>query len=584
MITAKRADFRQIGDRFGISPMLARLMINRDLETEEEMKSYLYGSLSDLPEPELLKDADKAAQILLEKIREGAPIRIISDYDVDGVCSNYILYKGLKRCGATVDYRIPDRIEDGYGINEHLIRRAAEDGIDTILTCDNGISASDQVDCALGLGMTVIITDHHDIPYTREGDKVSWNIPGASAVVNPKQTDCAYPFKNICGAVVCYHLVEILYDRCGIPSKEMEDYLSFAALATVCDVMPLRDENRILVREGLARMKNTSNTGLHALLEITGYLRRRINAYALGFVIGPCINASGRLATAKEAMDLLLCEDREMALEMAQKLVALNNERKEMTAEGVKEAIDWLEETGHCEDKVLVVYLKDCHESIAGIIAGRVREHYNKPVFVLTRGKEGIKGSGRSIENYHMFREMTGVKDCFIRYGGHPMAAGLSMEEDRIGELRLRLNQNTDLKEEDFIRKVRIDIALPFSYVTEDFIGELTLMEPFGTGNEKPLFARKNLALSGLKILGTSGRCSRMTLTDEEGIRMEAVWFGESDRLREEIADKYGSETLSRLMQGLPSGVRMHAAYYPQLNEWRGVRKIQLVIQNYILL
>ena len=584
VITAKRADFNAIAARYKITPMLARLMRNRDLVTDDEMYAYLYGSLKDLPAADLLKDVDKAADILMEKIHEGKRIRIISDYDVDGISSNYILYTGLSRCGAKVDYRIPDRIEDGYGINEHLITQAGEDGIDTILTCDNGIAAADQISYAQSLGMTVVVTDHHDIPYEEAGDKLIYRLPPAEAVVNPKREDCPYPDKNICGAVVCFKLIEVLYGKCGISSVETEHFLPFAALATVCDVMPLKGENRILVREGIKRMTETENTGLRALLEVTGSLDRKITGYTLGFIIGPCINATGRLSTAREAMELLLCQDREEALARAELLYRLNNERKEMTVKGVEEAISYVEEKGHTRDKVLVVYLPDCHESIAGIIAGRVREYYNKPVFVLTRAKDGVKGSGRSIEAYHMYREMTRVKDIFLRYGGHPMAAGLSMEEDRIEELRERLNRNTTLTDEDLIRKVSIDIALPFSCLTGDFLRELSMMEPFGKGNEKPLFAQKDLKVNSLRILGSSGRCCKMYLTDGSGFRTEALYFGESDKFCRDIEDRYGRDALDRAMRGMESPLRMHVAYYPQVNEWRGVRTIQAVIQNYLFI
>ena len=483
-----------------------------------------------------------------------------------------------------MDYRIPDRIEDGYGINEHLITQAGEDGIDTILTCDNGIAAADQISYAQSLGMTVVVTDHHDIPYEEAGDKLIYRLPPAEAVVNPKREDCPYPDKNICGAVVCFKLIEVLYGKCGISSVETEHFLPFAALATVCDVMPLKGENRILVREGIKRMTETENTGLRALLEVTGSLDRKITGYTLGFIIGPCINATGRLSTAREAMELLLCQDREEALARAELLYRLNNERKEMTVKGVEEAISYVEEKGHTRDKVLVVYLPDCHESIAGIIAGRVREYYNKPVFVLTRAKDGVKGSGRSIEAYHMYREMTRVKDIFLRYGGHPMAAGLSMEEDRIEELRERLNRNTTLTDEDLIRKVSIDIALPFSCLTGDFLRELSMMEPFGKGNEKPLFAQKDLKVNSLRILGSSGRCCKMYLTDGSGFRTEALYFGESDKFCRDIEERYGRDALDRAMRGLESPLRMHVTYHPQVNEWRGVRTIQAVIQNYLFI
>ena len=578
----KRADFNTIASRYHISPVLARLMRNRDIISDEEIHSYLFGNLENLPSPYLLKDVEKAADIILGKIREGKKIRIISDYDVDGISSNYILWEGLKRCGALVDYCIPDRIEDGYGINEQLIIRAKTDGIDTILTCDNGISAIDQIRFAKESGMTVIITDHHDVPYEMVDGKKMYQIPDADAVVNPKQEDSCYPNREICGAVVCYKLMEVIYEKAGISSRENQDFLPMAALATVCDVMPLRGENRILVKEGIKRMHDTKIVGLRALLEVTKTLGKKITAHTLGFILGPCINASGRLKTARDAMELLTCQTWEDALPKARDLVDLNNTRKEMTRKGVEEAILYLEESGHFRDKVLVVFLPDCHESIAGIIAGRVKEHYHKPVFVLTRSKDGVKGSGRSIEAYHMFQEMTRVKDIFIKYGGHPMAAGLSMEEEKIEELRSRLNNNTSLKEEDFVEKIHIDVAVPFTYLSEEFVDELTLLEPFGKGNEKPLFAQKELQVSSLRVLGNSGRCTKLYVKDTTGYGMELIYFGESEEFLKEMEDRYGKEELDRIKKGLSSNVRMHITYYPQINEWRGTRTIQVVIQNYI--
>ena len=469
-VASKRADFNKIGEVFHISPVTARLMRNRDLTTIEEMQRYLYGSLSDLYDPHLLKDADKGAEIIKEKIEARKKIRIISDYDVDGVSSNYILYQGLKRCGADVDYKIPDRVEDGYGINEHLIEQAAEDGIDTIITCDNGIAASAQIAYGNSLGLTIVVTDHHDIPFQKENDEITYLLPPAAAVINPKQKDCSYPFKSICGAVVVYKFIQVLYDLFQIDQKESEAFLEIAAMATVCDVMPLFDENRILVREGLRRIRQTEIVGLQALIEANHLEDKKLSSYHFGFILGPCINASGRLTSAKEALELLLCKDKEICRQKAEALTALNAERKEMTADGVKAAKAYLESTGHAKDKVLVVYLPDCHESIAGIIAGRMKEYYHKPVFVITRTKEGLKGSGRSIEAYHMYQEMNKIKECFDKFGGHPMAAGLSMQEDRLEEFREKLNTNTTLTEEDFVEKVHIDVALPISYLSESLI------------------------------------------------------------------------------------------------------------------
>ena len=527
-IAAKRADFNGIAERFHVSPVLARLMRNRDLTTDAQMEKYLHGTLQNLYEPSLLKDAKKGVDIVRKKIEEGKKIRIISDYDVDGVSSNYILYKGLLRCGADVDYRIPDRVADGYGINEHLIDQAYEDGIDTVITCDNGIAAAPQIAYGKSLGLTFVVTDHHDVPFTEEDGVRREILPEANAVINPKRDDCPYPFKGICGAVVAFKFVQLLYDAFGIDRKETEEFLEMTAMATVCDVMILQDENRILVKEGLRRMNETKIPGLRALIAVNHLEEKKLTAYHLGFILGPCINASGRLTTAKKALDLLLCTDVSRCQAMAEELLLLNAERKEMTRQGEEEAHRYLETTGHIHDKVLVVFLPDCHESIAGIIAGRIRECYNKPVFVITRTAEGLKGSGRSIETYHMYNEMVRVKDCFTKFGGHPMAAGLSMEEGRLEEFRERLNANAQLTEEDFVRKVHIDIALPVSWLSEEFLSELDALEPFGNGNQKPLFAQKGFSVAGIRELGSSGRCLKMFLRDTDGYGMEAIYFGDA--------------------------------------------------------
>ena len=569
--------------RFGIDPVTARLIRNRDITDLDEMRTYLYGRLSDLPDPALLKDALKGAQIMKDKIESGRRIRIISDYDVDGVSSNYILYLGLKRCGALVDYRIPDRVEDGYGINENLIRQAFEDGIDTIITCDNDIAAEQQIDYGNSLGMTFIVTDHHDVPFEMVGDKRKEKLPAAAAVINPKQADCPYPHKNICGAVVAWTFIKVLYRLYGIAEAETEDFLEIAALATVCDVMPLQGENRIIVKEGLARMNHTKIPGLLALIEGSGLQDKEIRGYHLGFIIGPCINASGRLSTARLALELLLCRQEEECRRMAGQLISLNAERKEMTRKGEEQAKEYLVKSGHDKDKVLIVYLPDCHESIAGIIAGRIRETYNKPVFVLTRTMKGVKGSGRSIDAYHMYQEMSRVRECFDQFGGHPMAAGLSMQEERIEELRQKLNANTTLTEADFVEKVNIDIALPFDYISEELIRELDLLEPFGTGNEKPLFAQKDLEVSAIREQGRSGRVLKLFLKDRKGYPVEAIWFGDVAEFYHNVEECIGSRGLNAMLRGQKQSLTMACTYYPQINEWRGQRTIQIVIKNYML-
>ena len=580
-IAAKRADFNGIAERFHVSPVLARLMRNRDLTTDAQMEKYLHGTLQDLYEPSLLKDAKKGVDIVRKKIEEGKKIRIISDYDVDGVSSNYILYKGLLRCGADVDYRIPDRVADGYGINEHLIDQAYEDGIDTVITCDNGIAAAPQIAYGKSLGLTFVVTDHHDVPFTEEDGVRREILPEANAVINPKRDDCPYPFKGICGAVVAFKFVQLLYDAFGIDRKETEEFLEMTAMATVCDVMILQDENRILVKEGLRRMNETKIPGLRALIAVNHLEEKKLTAYHLGFILGPCINASGRLTTAKKALDLLLCTDVSRCQAMAEELLLLNAERKEMTRQGEEEAHRYLETTGHIHDKVLVVFLPDCHESIAGIIAGRIRECYNKPVFVITRTAEGLKGSGRSIETYHMYNEMVRVKDCFTKFGGHPMAAGLSMEEGRLEEFRERLNANAQLTEEDFVRKVHIDIALPVSWLSEEFLSELDALEPFGNGNQKPLFAQKGFSVAGIRELGSSGRCLKMFLRDTDGYGMEAIYFGDAAHFFADMEESCGRMETERTRKGLSSSVRMDCTYSPEINEWRGQRTMQIVVKNY---
>ncbi len=580
-IASKRADFNKIGEMFHISPVTARLMRNRDLTTKEEMRRYLYGDLTDLYSPYLLKDVEKGAELIKEKIAERKMIRIISDYDVDGVSSNYILYKGLKRCGAIVDYKIPDRIEDGYGINEHLIDKAARDQIDTIITCDNGIAAAHQIAYGNSLGMTFVITDHHDVPFHQEGEKKVYDIPQAAAVINPKQEACPYPFPNICGAVVVYKFIQVLYDLCGIDRREVEDFLEIAAMATVCDVMPLRDENRIIVKEGLRKMQKTDIMGLKALIEATSLDKGKITSYHLGFILGPCINASGRLASAKEALELLLCDDRERCREKAEKLIHFNEERKKMTACAVEAAMNDLEHSGHVQDKVLVVYLPDCHESIAGIIAGRIKESYHKPVFVITKTKDGLKGSGRSIEAFHMYQEMSKIKECFEKFGGHPMAAGLSMKEEKLEEFREKINRNAVLTEEDFVEKVHIDIALPFSYLTESLLQEFELLEPFGNENTKPLFALRKLLIKGIRILGRTGRCLKIFVSDENGNQAEAIYFGENHIFFEKLEAFCGREETENIKKGLSSNIYMDITYYPQVNEWNGRKNIQMVIKNF---
>ncbi|NBH72278.1 single-stranded-DNA-specific exonuclease RecJ [Clostridiaceae bacterium] len=563
MLQTKRADFSAIAERFHISPVTARIIRNRDVVGEEAIRRYLDGGMEDLHNPHLLKDMDRTVEILKGKIKEGVKIRIVGDYDIDGICATYLLYQGIRRCGGRVDYQIPERIKDGYGINESIIRRAGGEGIDTLITCDNGIAALEQIRMAKELGMTVLVTDHHEVPLGEGGEELP---PPADAIVNPKQRACAYPFKGICGGVVAYKLVQALYEACNIPIEEWEAMLEFAAIATVGDVMRLQDENRILVRLGLKQMARTRSLGLRKLVEACGLDIRDLTAYHIGFVVGPCLNASGRLQTAKLALELLLCGEGEEAARMAGRLRELNEERKEMTLQGTEEALRQVEEK-YAKDPVLVVFLPDCHESVAGIIAGRVREAWNRPTFVLTPGEECVKGSGRSIEAYHMYKEMCGVQDLFLKFGGHPMAAGFSIRECHVEELRRRLNGQATLKPEDFIPRVWIDVAMPLEYISEGLMQELKRLEPFGQGNEKPQFAQKGLRIRSARVLGKNRNAVKLALVTEQGLAMDGMLFTEGDRFMEEL----GRQT------------RIDVVYYPDVNEYNGQRSLQVVIREYKL-
>ncbi|MDO5351159.1 MAG: single-stranded-DNA-specific exonuclease RecJ [Lachnospiraceae bacterium] len=563
MVQSKKADFNAIGAAVGVSPVTARIIRNRDVIGLDAVYQYLHGTVEDLYEPMLLPDMGRALQILQRKIEEGKRIRIVGDYDIDGICSTYLLYRALCRVGAKADYEIPDRIKDGYGINEAIVRAAGADGIDTILTCDNGIAALNQMELAWELGMTVIVTDHHDI---RQDDQGKDLLPKAAAVVNPKRKDGRYPYPDICGGMVAYKLVKGLYRIFGVPEEEWLELMEFAALATVGDVMKLQDENRIVVKEGLKRMGRTRNLGLRKLIEKNNLNPDRITAYHVGFVIGPCLNASGRLETAKLALSMLLSEDEQEADRLADKLKELNDIRKDMTAKGVEAAAAQVEEQ-YLEDWVLVVYLPDCHESLAGIVAGRLRERYHKPSIVLTKGEEAVKGSGRSIEGYHMFEALVEVQDLLLKFGGHPMAAGLSLEEERVEEFRRRLNANAHQKltEADFVEKIWIDVALPMEYVNEPLIQELSLLEPFGQGNEKPQFAQRHLRIRSARVAGKNRNVVMLSLVTESGLPMEARWFGDGDGFMEEMGG-------SRFMDVI---------YYPEINEYNGRRSIQVVLRQY---
>lgn len=604
MLAARKADFDAIAQKFHISPVLARILRNRDLVTEQEIDRFLNGTLADLHDPSLLKGMQEAGQCLFQKIGQRVKIRIIGDYDVDGVCSAYILLRGLRLLGADVDTVIPHRMKDGYGLNDHLIEQAKEDGIDTILTCDNGIAAADQIRLANTCGMTVIVTDHHEVPYEeQEGERI-YRLPPAAVVIDPKQEDCPYPYKQICGAVVAYKLIRYLFreaqkihwtGRDGEPVDEqavqalLQELLSFTALATVCDVMELRDENRILVREGLKEMAKTTNYGLKALLQVNDLYGKPLTPYHAGFVIGPCLNATGRLDTAKRALELFDASSIEEAALIASDLKSMNESRKQMTEDGVKLATQQVEQELSGDD-ILVVYLPDCHESLAGIIAGRIREKYHKPVFVLTSAEEGVKGSGRSIEAYSMYEEMNKVKELFARFGGHRQAAGLTLAaEDGFSDAQLAdrfrkaLNANSTLKSEDFEEVVHIDVPLPLKLADRNFLAELEKLEPFGTGNPKPLFARKQISILSMAKLGKTGKFRRIRIADEQGNPYQAVYFGDGEEMDRYLMQKYGEE---RLIQGYRGGLmqgqmEISIVYSPQINSYNGRESIQILIQYY---
>lgn len=591
MVAAKRADFDRIAEKYHITPVLARIMRNRDVTGDEEIEKFLHGDLEDLHDPFLMKDMERAAEIIMAKIKEEKTIRIIGDYDVDGICSSYILFTGLKELGGRADIVIPHRMKDGYGLNDHLIEEAAEDGIDTILTCDNGIAAAPQIRLARKKGMTVIVTDHHEVPFEDGEGGRKYLLPDGDAVVDPKQPDCQYPFKQICGGVVAFKLIQILFFLFDMPRKNkrrhqqlLDELLAFAALATICDVMELRDENRIIVKKGLELMSQTTNPGLKALLMVNGIEGRALSPYHAGFIIGPCLNATGRLDTALRALELFRAQDWKEAVTIAEDLKQLNDSRKQMTEEGVKEAVRQVAETELSKDRVLIVYLPECHESLAGIIAGRIREKFGKPAFVLTKAEDGIKGSGRSIEAYNMYEEMTAVKELFTRYGGHKMAAGLSLPDEKaVEEFRRRLNENCRLTKEDFEEIVHIDVPMPLAYADRKFIKELSLLEPFGTGNPRPLFARKGISLLSGRKIGKSQNVGKYTIADEEGRQYEMIYFGDLEQFDLFLREKFGA----RLAEGLYAG-RLAAgeavisiAYYPDINSYAGRESIQIVMQHY---
>lgn len=581
-VATKKADFQGIAERFGIDQVTARIIRNRDIVGDEAISRYLHGTVSQMNDPKLLKGGMEAARLLQKKIREQKKIRIIGDYDIDGVNATYILYSAIVLCGGNVDYAIPDRMKDGYGLNVHLIELAIAEGVDTIITCDNGISATEEIAFARENGLSVIVTDHHEPRFKDSETGRTYLLPEADVLVNPKQPGCAYPYKKLCGAAVAWKVAALLFRLSSISPQRAQRLLAFAAFATVGDVMDLDGENRIIVREGLKQIQNTDNLGLRALIQVNGIDIHTVDSYHIGFVLGPCINASGRLDTARRSMRLLLSQNETEAMTLASELKELNDERKIMTQEAVDEACRVIDAEAYHKDRVLVVYLPHCHESIAGIVAGRLRERYYKPTFVVTDAEDCAKGSGRSIESYSMFEEMVKCGDVFMKYGGHPMAAGFSLEKTRVDELRRRLNENCTLTEQDMLEKVSIDVPMPLDYITEDLIDELQVLEPFGKGNEKPLFAERQIRLLSARILGKNKNVLKLRVANRAGKLMDALYFGDPEEMRLYLASRYGEDEVQALFWGRPGDLFLDLTYYPSVNEYMGRKTLQIVIKNYL--
>ena len=581
VLLRKGADFQHISEKFHISPRVASLIRNRDVIGDDAIEKYLNGTIADLYDGMLMKDMDKAVAVLGEKIKENAKIRIIGDYDIDGIQSTYILLEGFRMLGADVDSDIPDRMKDGYGLNRNLIDRALEADVDTIVTCDNGIAAAEEIAYAKSMGMTIVVTDHHEVPYTEIGGERRYILPEADAVVDPKQEDCTYPFKGLCGAAVAYKLVEALMEAMGKDAEDADYLMENVAIATIGDVMDLVDENRIFVKQGLDMLRRRENLGLKALMGCTGVNVDKLSPYHIGFVIGPCMNASGRLDTAKRALELLEAKKVAEADLLAGDLKALNDSRKDMTAQAVEEAFIQVENSELKDADVLVVYLPECHESLAGIVAGRIREKYYRPVFVLTKGAEGLKGSGRSIETWHMYEGLNRVKHLLSKFGGHKMAAGLSMPEENLEQFRKEINEKSGITPEDLNEKIAIDMQLPFECVNEKFIGELAVLEPFGKGNARPVFAERQVQVESARILGKNKNVLKLQVKDLHGTRMDAMYFGDVNTFVEYVREKFGDIACECLLRGHGHGIVMAFTYYPDINEYQGVRTPQIVIQNY---
>ena len=580
LLRNRKVDLKAMSEKYKISQLLCKLMVNRDIIDENIINSYINPVYKYLHSPKTMKDVVIAVDIIKRKIQENKKIRIIGDYDVDGIISVFILYTALKKCGANVDYEIPDRIKDGYGINENIVKVAYDEGVDTIITCDNGISAIDQIQYAKDLGLTVIVTDHHDVPFIEEDGVRTFLSSQADAIINPKQIECEYKFKSICGAGVAFKLMEALYEEIGMDKEECYKLIEFVAIATVCDVVDLIDENRIFVKNGLEMLNNSKNIGINALKKACGLEDKEITAYHLGFVIGPCLNASGRLDSAKKGLELLLMEDDEEAKNLAQEIVDLNDARKHMTKEGVDRAINIIDSTDINNDNILVVYIPDIHESLAGIVAGRVKEKYNKPTIILTKSEEGVKGSARSIEEYNMFEGLLACKELLDKFGGHPMAAGLSLQEDKVDELRIALNNKCELTDEDLTRKIMIDSSLPLEYLNLHLIEELNVLEPFGKGNSKPVFGVRDAKITKAMLLGKDKNVLKLKLLTNNDITIDAMIFNDLENFESKIIEKYGNEGLDNLYNKSNNNISMDFTFYPSINEWNGNKSIQIVVNG----
>lgn len=580
LLRNRKVDLKAMSDKYKISQLLCKLMVNRDITDDNIINSYINPVYENLHSPKTMKDVVLAVNIIKRKIQENKKIRIIGDYDVDGIISVFILYTALKECGANVDYEIPDRIKDGYGINENIVKTAYDEDVDTIITCDNGISAIDQIQYAKNLGLTVIVTDHHDVPFVEENGVRTFISSQADAIINPKQIECEYEFKSICGAGVAFKLMEVLYEELGMNKEECYKLIEFVAIATVCDVVDLIDENRIFVKNGLNMLNNTTNIGIKALKKASGLEDKEITAYHLGFVIGPCLNASGRLDSAKKGLELLLMENYEEAENLAQEIVDLNDARKKMTKEGVDRAINIIDSTEIANDKILVVYIPDIHESLAGIVAGRVKEKYNKPTIILTKSEEGVKGSARSIEEYNMFEGLLACKELLDKFGGHPMAAGLSLQEDKVDELRKELNNKCKLTDEDLTRKIMIDASLPLEYLNINLIKELDVLEPFGKGNAKPVFGVRDVKVTKAMLLGKDKNILKLRILTNNNLTIDAMIFNGLENFENKVIEKYGNEGLDNLYNKSNNNISMDFTFYPSINEWNGNKSIQIIVNG----